>query len=1195
MKAKTQKIVSLVLAAAMAFSSLTYTAVAAPAVDDSVNADLGSATYKVSESAAFPSESNGTIAKGTKLFEDSNVSIVAIDELARSGNSAIKRGSDSTYTTKFSDEAGQIVDGSKFRKSIGITPAVSGTFTLNGINLANSSNGGTNYMYVFTCAPDVMENGGAVTVVHRAQSVLTNQPVTFNVTANTTYYVASRGASVNLSEFVLTSDSISGGSQQPTDPPKEIVPEESQYYTGDTYQVLDTYNEGDTIAKDALLHKDKFEFSLSSGGMVYTDRGMAAIQDNKSCPTFGDSYMKSYKIHALEDGKITIGYIPLSTRTLALGEAATGDDSANVTLIGDLITPTQDQVDNLQTVVINVKKGNYYYFGGKSTAPQIVSVKYEADGGSVTPPPVTTSGTISFTAEVNDEDKKVESEDTFTVDIFVEASEATPVNNADFIFNFNKDVAEVVEARRLAIGAELNAEPTDTLDNYVIDAVGHVGNESSPFWGKEDLVDTPLYESGIIPLAFVLKEGTEITGRQKVATLVLKAKAEGTVDPKIDVTECMSAPKSDEAQKNWMDKTANPDVTVDAPEIANVEVTESQVTPPPTPPTDKNSLAIDPQESGINSTDPKPVTVKIVLNTINDDTAVNNGTFWIFYNGEATKNGAPAGKGTDYVIADSLNVVNLTGTAVDSPVDLTWKIGDANINVNGEEYVDDDKDHTPAEVGKLKAAFRIQKGDQIDANDLIPDVGVNNIGIAEVVFKLKDGLNLGLTENDEIRIPVTLKTVDFAGVPTYENGVLSYPDIDTDNGVGGYIVITGKESSQPTTESSTSTTEAPKPDDSTTSTTEAPKPDDSTSTTEAPQPDDSTTTTQAQQPTNPPATEGHSEATTSRPSSSGGSSGGGGGGGGSAHRSTTTVATTEAVTEAASSGEVDTAETPDEEKPAGAVAEFLNAEGYHFAYMVGYPDGSFGPNRNVTRGEIAAVFARLITGDINVGSSSASYSDIAGNEWYADYIGYLEDLDIIAGYTDGTFGPNRPITRAEFAALLSKFTGSASASDATFTDVAGHWAAAQIAAAVKAGWMSGYPDKTFKPNAYITRAELVSAINRATGRTPDVTAASGVTFTDVPNGAWYANDVAEAVTEHWYTGKEKWYLSEDEYNAAVAPSEEEASEETTEAASEAASGETTTAEEESTTEGETSDGTTEAVTEAAAESTTKEDSTEPSA
>lgn len=1180
MKAKTQKIVSLVLAAAMAFSSLTYTAVAAPAVDDSVNADLGSATYKVSESAAFPGEDKGTIAKGTKLFEDANVSIVAIDALTQSGSSAIRRGSDSTYTTKFSDEAGLIVDGSKFRKSIGITPAVSGTFTLRGINLADSKTGGTNYMYVFTCDPAIMEDGGAVTVEHKEQSVLSKQDVTFNVKANTTYYVASRGATIDLTEFVLTSDSISGGSQQPTDPPKEIVPEESPYYTGDTYQLLDTYEVDSTIAKDVLLHKDKFEFSLSSGGVVCLDTevGVKAIQDNKSCPTFGDSYMKSYKIHALEDGKITVEYAPLGTKTLALGEAATGDDSANVTLVGDPINPTQEQVKKLQTLVINAKKGTYYYFGGKSTAPQIVSVKYEADGGSVTPPPTPTSGTINFTAEVSDEDNTVEKDGKFTVDIYVEASEATPVNNADFIFNFNKDVAKVVSAKRLKNGADLGAEPEEDLENYLIDQAGHVDNTNSPFHGMNDLVGSPLYESGIVPISFFLNVGTVITTtRQKVATLELQAIAKGTVDPKIEVKDCMSAPKEDEAQKDWTDKTANPDVTVDTPAIDNVEVTENQVTPPT--PTDPNSLVIDPQNSNIDSAKPENVTVKIVLDNVK--TPVNNGTFWIFYNGNAEhKNGTDAGKGTQYVIADSLKVINLTGTACDTNIPIDWEIKDANL-VNGEEYVSGDK--TPADAGKLKAAFRIQKNatedsNQIEAGDLIPDVGQDKADIAEVVFKLKDGAP-DIAADDEIKIPITLKVVDFAGIPEKdENGAISYPDIPTNDKFEGYITIKGKNATQTTSSSTTSTT-------STTTTTTS----SSTTTTKEPQP---------QQPTNPPTntTEAPGETTTAGAVTPGGSSGGGGGGGGSAHRSTTTAATTEAVTEAASSGEVDTGEAPpDEEKPAGAVAEFLNAEGYHFAYMVGYPDGSFGPNRNVTRGEIAAVFARLITGDINVGSNSASYSDIAGNEWYADYIGYLEDLDIIAGYTDGTFGPNRPITRAEFAALLSKFTGSASASDATFTDVAGHWAAAQIAAAVKAGWMSGYPDKTFKPNAYITRAELVSAINRATGRTPDVTAASGVTFTDVPNGAWYANDVAEAVTEHWYTGKEKWYLSEDEYNAAVAPSEEEVSEETTEAASEAVSGETTTAEEESTKEGETSDGTTEAVTEAAAESTTKEDSTEPSA
>lgn len=1178
MKAKTRRIVSLVLAAAMTLTSLTFVNAA-----DSVNADLAG-EFKVTINAPLDKS-----AADTYHFSNEQIAIQAERAINDKGNQSDPQIEELPVGTKTQ----------KIRPYYRVTTKVAGSLSIEHEDVGDKTG-----KHIVVIKVEDPKGPGSIdeSPLTETYSLVKDFTMVTGTNVETTdpvdpgvYVIGTSGGNYAIKSIAISGDAVTAGTgeagtaKQPTEPSKEIVPSESPYYTGDTYQLLDTYNPDDTIAKDALLHKDKFEFSLSSGGVVCLDPevGVKAIQDNKSCPTFGGSYMKSYKIHALEDGKITIEYAPLGTKTLALGEAATGDDSANVTLVGDPIIPTQEQVKKLQTLVINAKKDTYYYFGGNATAPQIVSVKYEGDGGSVTPPPVTTSGTISFTAVVNDEDKTVESDGTFTVDIFVEASADTPVNNADFVFNFNKDVAKVVSAKRLADGAELGAEPTEDLPNPVIDSA-QLTNENSVYWGKNDLENLSAYESGIIKVAFFLNAGTVITTeRQKVATLELQAIAEGTVDPSIDVKDCMSAPNSEEAQKNWMDKTANPDVSVDAPAIDNVTVTESQPTPPPGP-TDPNSLIIDPASIEVEAGSNSSPAFNIVLDNV--ETPVNNGTFWIFYNGDATnKSGASAGKGTDYVIADSLKVINLGATAVDSPIDLTWKISDANLE-KGEEYVADDKDKTPAEVGKLKAAFRIQKNatpdsNQIEAGDLIPDEGVTSVGIAQVAFKLKDGAP-AVPADDEIRIPITLKVVDFAGVPTYENGVLSYDDVPTNDEFVGYIVIKGKESSQPTTESSTSTTEAPKPDDSTsTSTTEAPKPDDSSS----------TTTTQAQQPTNPPATEGSSEATTSRPVTPGGSSGGGGGGGGSAHRSTTT-ATTEAATEAVSSGEVETGEAaPDEEKPAGAVAEFLNAEGYHFAYMVGYPDGSFGPNRNVTRGEIAAVFARLITGDINVGSNSASYSDIAGNEWYADYIGYLEDLDVIAGYTDGTFGPNRPITRAEFAALLSKFTGSASASDATFTDVAGHWAAAQIAAAVKAGWMSGYPDKTFKPNAYITRAELVSAINRATGRTPDVTATSGITFTDVPNGAWYANDVAEAVTEHWYTGKEKWYLSEDEYNAAVAPSEEEASEETTEAASEAASGETAAAEEKSTTEGETSDETTEAVTEAAAESTTKEDSTEPSA
>lgn len=197
----------------------------------------------------------------------------------------------------------------------------------------------------------------------------------------------------------------------------------------------------------------------------------------------------------------------------------------------------------------------------------------------------------------------------------------------------------------------------------------------------------------------------------------------------------------------------------------------------------------------------------------------------------------------------------------------------------------------------------------------------------------------------------------------------------------------------------------------------------------------------------------------------------------------------------------------------------------HFAYVIGYPDGTVHPNGQITRAEVATIFFRLLRDEVRDGAftTSNSYSDVAYGKWYNNPISTMSALGIITGYPDGTFKPNKPITRAEFAAIAARFDETQSGKSATFSDVIGHWAAKEIGIAYYNDWIKGYPDGTFKPDQNITRAEAMTLINRVLERKPespaDLLTNMNKWIDNMDTSKWYYLDVQEATNSHGYTRK----------------------------------------------------------------------------
>ena len=226
----------------------------------------------------------------------------------------------------------------------------------------------------------------------------------------------------------------------------------------------------------------------------------------------------------------------------------------------------------------------------------------------------------------------------------------------------------------------------------------------------------------------------------------------------------------------------------------------------------------------------------------------------------------------------------------------------------------------------------------------------------------------------------------------------------------------------------------------------------------------------------------------------------GGGGGGGSHKPTVTI--------------------PDD-VPTG-----LNGDD-HFAYIVGYPNGNVEPNGNITRAEVATIFFRLLTEEVRTANStqSNSLSDVTRGQWFNHAVSTLSSMGIVKGHNDGTFAPNAPITRAEFAAIAARFDDKNTDTSSKFTDIASHWAKNEIGIAANKGWINGYPDGTFRPNQYITRAEAMALVNRVLNRLPENSSDlldSMIKWPDNSDAsAWYYLAVQEATNSHAYSDKSK--------------------------------------------------------------------------
>ena len=217
-----------------------------------------------------------------------------------------------------------------------------------------------------------------------------------------------------------------------------------------------------------------------------------------------------------------------------------------------------------------------------------------------------------------------------------------------------------------------------------------------------------------------------------------------------------------------------------------------------------------------------------------------------------------------------------------------------------------------------------------------------------------------------------------------------------------------------------------------------------------------------------------------------------------------------------------TQEKPDETPPTT-----LN-DTDHYAYIVGYEDGTIRPNGHITRAEAATVFFRLLTDearDANL-TDRSPYPDVSAGDWYNKAIATLSRMGILSGYEDGSFRPNATVTRAEFAAMAARFDTEAKPVDTPFTDLNGCWAADEIAKAYGKGWVNGYGDNTFRPNGPITRAEAVTLINRVLRRLPETDKdllPDERTWPDNPETFWGYLALQEASNSHLYDRKSDGY------------------------------------------------------------------------
>ena len=176
---------------------------------------------------------------------------------------------------------------------------------------------------------------------------------------------------------------------------------------------------------------------------------------------------------------------------------------------------------------------------------------------------------------------------------------------------------------------------------------------------------------------------------------------------------------------------------------------------------------------------------------------------------------------------------------------------------------------------------------------------------------------------------------------------------------------------------------------------------------------------------------------------------------------------------------------------------------------------------------MATIFFRLLTEEVRTANStqSNSLSDVTRGQWFNHAVSTLSSMGIVKGHNDGTFAPNAPITRAEFAAIAARFDDKNTDTSSKFTDIASHWAKNEIGIAANKGWINGYPDGTFRPNQYITRAEAMTLVNRVLNRLPENSSDlldSMIKWPDNSDAsAWYYLAVQEATNSHACSDKSK--------------------------------------------------------------------------
>ena len=208
----------------------------------------------------------------------------------------------------------------------------------------------------------------------------------------------------------------------------------------------------------------------------------------------------------------------------------------------------------------------------------------------------------------------------------------------------------------------------------------------------------------------------------------------------------------------------------------------------------------------------------------------------------------------------------------------------------------------------------------------------------------------------------------------------------------------------------------------------------------------------------------------------------------------------------------------------------------HYAYIVGGPDGTVRPNDSMTRAGVATIFFRLLKDSVRDANllTGCTYTDVPDGHWANTAISTMTGLDIVRGYDAAAFGPGDPITRAQFAAICARFDTGKSNGSRTFSDIEGHWAKAYIERAAELGWISGFQDGTFRPDAYITRAQAVTMINRMLNRVPedpsDLLPGMNV-WPDCRPGDWFYLAIQEATNSHDHRHKAGSYETWTSLNA----------------------------------------------------------------